>query len=244
MTNPDHQTRSRSTFLLGALVGVTALVGSAFVLTSGAGADEAPTVSVSEEAPTEHASGGGSFVVTTGDIGDVIDPAQIDELFAAFDKCLDTRLGSGADTPPTDDEWETAFEACESLLPEDSVVGFVEGSDPALDEAFAEFDRCLAEHGVDLAPEPGFEEELGGEALVVVDSADGVTTAAFGEGDGTVTITSADGRIEVVGSGDVTVDTQDFVIDDEIDAAFAACDGVLPTDGFVTASVAIDPHES
>jgi len=106
------------------------------------------------------------------------------------------------------------------------------------EDAFKDFDTCLADAGVDIPGALGgvfngvFEGQVDGlfegeffdhefedkfpldlGAVVSVMNGDSLSVAEFGDGDGTITITKTGDDISVSSTGDVTVDDIDFDID-------------------------------
>lgn len=137
-----------------------------------------------------------------------------------FDECLDTELGSvdfDDEADLTDEQWaaldaqfEAAEEACVDLLPEDVKAEWA---------AFEAFDECLADAGFG-------EDDFDHGPVVHIDTGDGGQVIEFGEAAGTVTITGDANGITVDSSGVTVID------EGEIDAAFEACEQLLPEDAF------------
>ena len=139
-----------------------------------------------------------------------------------FDECLDTQLESvdldiEDEAELTDEQWaaldaqfEAAEEACVDLLPEDVKAEWA---------AFEAFDECLADAGFG-------EGDFDHGPVVHIDTGDGGQVIEFGEATGTVTITGDANGITVDSSGVTVID------EGEIDAAFEACEQLLPEDVF------------
>ena len=142
-----------------------------------------------------------------------------------YEECIDGQLGEqdfDEDTELTDaaeiseEQWEAleaqwiaADEACFDLLPE---------SAKAEAEAFKAYDQCLTD--------AGFGDDMG-SAIVYVEDGETGQSIQFGESTGTVTITGDANGVSIATDGDVSV------IDDEaFEAAFEACDELLPEDLF------------
>lgn len=115
--------------------------------------------------------------------------------------------------------------------------------DPVLDDAWAAYDACLGENGINVMSEMVDiqEGEVGEDTgFVFVQDADQTSYAAFGEGDATITITKEGDVINVEGSGDVEIDDPtdhieaggDQEWDAEWEQAHQACEGELPDDAF------------
>ncbi len=142
-----------------------------------------------------------------------------------YEECIDGQLGEqdfDEDSELTDaaeiseEQWEAleaqwiaADEACFDLLPE---------SAKAEAEAFKAYDQCLTD--------AGFGDDMG-SAIVYVEDGETGQSIQFGESTGTVTITGDANGVSIATDGDVSV------IDDEaFEAAFEACDELLPEDLF------------
>ncbi len=146
-------------------------------------------------------------------------------------------LGGTASAQDSDIEPETpATDVAESTVSDDLDSDWEEfGSEADWEEfetAFEEFDQCLADHGITEDEEfDDFDFDA-----VVMDGEESYTTAGFGEGDGTITITKVGDDINVHTSGDVTVETfteDDFeadmeAYDEEWEQAMEACEDTLP----------------
>ncbi len=138
--------------------------------------------------------------------------------FQPFDDCIDAQLGEKTiedETELTDDEWETlesqfeaAEDACFDLLPEDT---------KAEAEAFQAYDDCLTDAGLG--------DDMG--AAIYVEDGETGQSIQFGEDGGTVTITGDATGVTVTTDGDVSV-----LDDAAFEAAFEACDELLPDDLF------------
>jgi len=138
--------------------------------------------------------------------------------FQPFDDCIDSQLGEKTiedETELTDDEWEAleaqwiaAEDACFDLLPEDA---------KAEAEAFQAYDDCLADAGLG--------DDMG--AAIYVEDGETGQSIQFGEDGGTVTITGDATGVSVTTDGDVSV-----LDDAAFEAAFEACDELLPDDLF------------
>ena len=160
------------------------------------------------------------FEAAEAECGDLL-PAEVQEEIAAwapFEECLDNQLGTvdfDEDADLTDEDWvaldaqfEAAEEACGDLLPEDIQAEMA---------AFEAFDQCLTDAGFG-------EGDFDGGPVVHIDTGDGGQIIEFGEAAGTVTITGDANGISVDSSGVTVID------EGEIDAAFEACEQLLPED--------------
>lgn len=232
-TGPARRRRSSArSGLLGAVVGVGAVVGGLTLLTAGAGAQ--PSVA-DDTATTAEAD---SAVVIGGDheLEAELEPyvACVDGVLA--DSGIDIEA-AGDEVDLTEAEWEAidaAITGCEDHLPEELAAEWAE-----LDEAFAEYDACLVDNG--LVDEGDFDEDgeydveaMESAAFVLVEDEDGSTAIEFGDGDGSISLTKVDGEISVATDGDVTSETLDWDelegdVDDESfdDEAFEVCDDIL-----------------
>jgi hypothetical protein len=138
--------------------------------------------------------------------------------FQPYDDCIDTQLGGktiDGDTELTDDEWEaleaqwiTAEDACFDRLPEEAKAEV---------EAFKAYDDCLTDAGLG--------DDMG-TAIYVEDGETG-QSIQFGEDGGTVIITGDATGVSLTTDGDVSV-----FDDAAFEAAFEACDELLPEDIF------------
>ncbi len=248
MNTPDPKPR-KGLALGSAAVGAAAILGSLLAFSGGAGAQDAPELSepaAAEVVEDTNALVGDAEIIELGD--DMIELdleldgafAEYDEAFAAYDECIENELGidfESADEAAweaiTDDAWTAADAACEDQLPQEI---------RDMNAAWENYDNCLAENGLDFSDEVLAFDEVGDEALaaefgaaVFVEDGDNFTMAEFGEADGIITITQTDGEIVVATEGDVELldeDVFDIEIDEEWEAAHAACEGELPEDAF------------
>ncbi len=234
-------TRRRGTAragLLGAAVGIGAVVGGLTLLSGGAGAQ--PTVADDTTAPAQSAEVE-AVEATEGD-------AEFDAEFESYMACVDGVLaeaGIDVDSDEMDIElseadWqalEAKVDDCDDLLPAEVLEEWAE-----LDEAYAEYDACLVDHGlIEEFDEDGEYED--GEydveaaepiAFVLVENEDGSTAIEFGDGDGEINLSKVDGEIIVATEGDVASETLNWDelegdVDDEHfdDDAFEVCDELL-----------------
>lgn len=181
----------------GAVVGVTALLGSFLVLGSGAGAQDAGSTTAPPATGEEaESSAAGS-----------VDDAALDAYFSCVEQAWDDAFDGKDDEALSDTEFEALAEsaeaaeaACESELPA--------GVD--IDEVWA-----------DLEDEWGDEFDVEELPEVAVQTADGITIVDLGEGDGTVTITKTGEDISVATDGDLTSETITW---DDLEAEFDEMD--------------------
>ncbi|MGI9641153.1 MAG: hypothetical protein ACR2N9_00070, partial [Acidimicrobiia bacterium] len=178
---------------------------------AGAGADDDPTLT--------------DALVETGEpIIERVGPeelAELDRAFELFEACLDEALGEvgfEGDEAGLDEAFEAAEVACEELLPDEVRAEIA---------AFEPFEACLdeAESGVDAID----------SGIVWLDTIDGSQAIQFGDAPGTVTLTGNAMGIEIASSSGVSL--LDEAALDELfgahDAAFEACEQLLPDDGLV-----------
>ena len=140
-----------------------------------------------------------------------------------YEECLDTQLGDmeeslfgdADDAELTDEQWQAlddawtaADQACFDLLPETAKADA---------EAFMAYDQCLSDAGLG--------DEMG--AVVFVDDGETGQSIQFGQSVGTVTITGDSSGVTVATDGDVSI-----IDDSALEAAFEACDQLLPEDLF------------
>ncbi|MEM9467235.1 MAG: hypothetical protein AAGA90_17815 [Actinomycetota bacterium] len=226
--------RRRGSVLAGALVGALALTASVVGVSAIAGAQDDSEVDEGEAAEAEEMSeedlDGVEIVELDDDDLDgeiVLDDIELDEAaWQPYDECVEAQLGdlestifgdaeeidedsiSDEDLEALDDAWMAADEACFDLLPEDAKAEV---------EAFTAYDQCLTD--------AGFSDEMG--AVVYVEDGETGQSIQFGESTGTVTITGDASGVSIATDGDVSV------LDDEaFEAAFEACDELLPEDLF------------
>ena len=240
MHTPDPTPRKRLA-LGSAAIGAAAVLGSLLVFSGGAGAQDAPelnepTTAATVEADAVDAEG---TVLELGDDMVILDDA-FDADFAAYDECIENELGIDFETADdaaweglTDDAWMAADAACEDQLPQEI---------RDMNAAWEQYDDCLAENGIDFGDEAIALEDIDDAELiedfgaaVFVEDGENFTVAEFGDADGTITITQTDGEIVVSGDGDVEILDEsafDFEVDEEWEAAHAACEGELPEDAF------------
>ena len=215
-------TRRRNIFG-GALLGAVALTASVVAVGAVAGAQDEPAVD-DEAAEMEDGTEIVELDETDLDEMDLDDDMMIeglefdDEAWAAFDECLTGQLGDldedGLEEQElTDEQWEAleqqfedAEKACEDLLPEEAKAEIA---------AFEAFDQCLADAGL-----PG-EDDFG--TVVYVEDGETGQSIQFGDTPGTVTITGDANGVSVATEGGVSV-----IDDAAFEAAFAACDDLLP----------------
>lgn len=147
-------------------------------------------------------------------------------------------------TPDAEDDAVAAESTGVEALAEDGDLTF---DDAALDEAWASYDKCLADNRIETsldAEEFELDEAALGNGSVFVDEGDEFSIADFGTGDGVITIIKEGDELTVEGSGDVEIN--EVTLDDEADweiegdwdleadaewgKAFQACEGELPDD--------------
>lgn len=259
MNTPEPKPR-KGIALGSAAFGAAAILGSLLVFSGGAGAQDSPelsepaeTVAVDEAAALEN----DVEVLEIDELDENVilmedfDP-EFDAAWAAYDECLETELGidfESADEAAweglTDEAWTAADDACEDTLPQDI---------KDMNAAWEKYDDCLAENGIDFSDEVIAIDELDDDMLVeefgaavFVEDGENFTMAEFGDSDGTITITQTDGEIVVAGEGDVEIlDEADFFdveIDEEWEAAHAACEGELPEDAFFGEAALLDEDD-
>lgn len=211
--SPEPPSRRRAGVLTGALLGAMALTAAVVGVSAIAGAQDSSADD--RKATVEVAKTTGSELDDTTAMFEEDDAA-----WAAFDQCLSDALGpidedGFEDTELTDDEWEAleaqwiaAEDACFDLLPEDA---------KAEAEAFQAYDDCLADAGLG--------DDMG--AAIYVEDGETGQSIQFGEDGGTVTITGDATGVSVTTDGDVSV-----LDDAAFEAAFEACDELLPDDLF------------
>lgn len=225
------------TGLIGAVLGVGALVGGLALATGGADAQQATTsaaVGADATAVTQAAAGADTGSIENGEI----DLEGLDAAFEAHLTCVDDVLGTDGDAEVdledlTDAEWEaleTELAACDEAL---------EPYFAELDQAYEAYEACLVDNGVvldDVDEADEYDDWEDGDwedgdyeepaAIALVENEDGSTFIEFGDGDGTVTIAKTDGEIVVSADGDVV--TENVVWEDFDDPAFEACEDLLP----------------
>jgi len=211
--SPEPPSRRRAGVLTGALLGAMALTAAVVGVSAIAGAQDSSADD--RKATVEVAKTTGSELDDT-----TVMFEEDDAAWAAFDQCLSDALGpidedGFEDTELTDDEWEAleaqwiaAEDACFDLLPEDA---------KAEAEAFQAYDDCLADAGLG--------DDMG--AAIYVEDGETGQSIQFGEDGGTVTITGDATGVSVTTDGDVSV-----LDDAAFEAAFEACDELLPDDLF------------
>ena len=153
------------------------------------------------------------------DLDDFASPENFDEL--PWDEIED---GSWESLEADFEAYEQAATACETSLPAEIQDEFA---------AATAFDACLTENGFDAT---AFDHHDSGPGVWI----DGAEEQAveFGEGAGSVTITSDGEALSVETSGDVTVltaedlDAEWEAMEAQMDAAFAACEDQLPDNPF------------
>lgn len=241
-TGPEPSRRGPArSGLVGAVVGVSALLGGLLLATGGAGAQ--PSVVGAGATPTEadHA------VTADADVDDGYG-AEFDAELEPYVACVDGILAdNGIDVEAEDEEepdlsdaqWEaieTGIADCEDLLPAEVLAEWAEA-----EEAFEAYDACLVDNDlIDGLEDGAFEdddaeyEEAESGAFVLVENEDGSTAIEFGDGDGQISLSKVDGEIVVATEGDVDVETIDW---DELEAeldgeyaedeAFEVCDELL-----------------
>ncbi len=232
--------RPRRTAIGGALLGALLVLASLLAFTGLATAqDSEPSLAPAAEADVDVDGEAATDELDEGiddELDDLDDLDEFDEGFwddealfddADFAACLDENLGIGEDADEQawetigEDRWAAAEEACEEYLPEEIVE---------LEAAFEEFEACLAEQGIDFDEEI---EALGEGPVVFVEGEDSETMAAFGDGDGSVTVTKTGDDVVVVTTGDVEQVELDFeAMDEEFEAAHEACEELLPEEVF------------
>ncbi len=190
MTSPENpdtepETPRRRSGLIGAGIGVVALIASLLAFSTLAGAQDSGSELIDpESAPVETQDDDAD---DDDDDDDDDDPTtKFEDAFKDFDTCLaDTGVGfPGALDGIFEGEFDGPFTG--------EIEGFFEG----------EFDGEFGDK---------FPGDLG--AIVSVMDGDSLSIAEFGDGDGTVTITKSGDDISVSSTGDVTVDDIDFDID-------------------------------
>ena len=211
--SPEPPSRRRAGVLTGGLLGAMALTAAVVGVSAIAGAQDSSADD--RKATVEVAKTTGSELDDTTAMFEEDDAA-----WAAFDQCLSDALGpidedGIKDAELTDDEWEAleaqwiaAEDACFDLLPEDA---------KAEAEAFQAYDDCLADAGLG--------DDMG--AAIYVEDGETGQSIQFGEDGGTVTITGDATGVSVTTDGDVSV-----LDDAAFEAAFEACDELLPDDLF------------
>ena len=215
--SPNHSTEPpshrRAGVLTGALLGAMALTAAVVGVSAIAGAQDSSADD--RTATVEMAKTTGSELDDT-----TVMFEEDDAAWAAFDQCLSDALGpidedGFEDIELTDDEWEAleaqwiaAEDACFDLLPEDA---------KAEAEAFQAYDDCLTDAGLG--------DDMG--AAIYVEDGETGQSIQFGEDGGTVTITGDATGVTVTTDGDVSV-----LDDAAFEAAFEACDELLPDDIF------------
>ncbi len=245
---PHSSTSTAKAGLLGGLVGAVGLAVSVVVLSSTAGASSERPADELVPTPAE------AEVIVEAD-EDV--PAGYEAAYSCFDDVAE-KFGldfeSDIDEEIVDaidwDALDAESEKCNDLFPQD-----VQDQIAAEEAQFEEYNICVS----DAFSAAGFDGDIDGEGILVeeldfdgivsVFDGDEETLAAFGEGDGSITITKAGDEIAVSTNGDVTVET--FALEDleanfaeeadamfeddpafeEFDAALAGCDDELP-EGF------------
>ena len=191
--NPDNEPEAprRRSGLIGAGIGVVAVVASLLAFSTLAGAQDSgsdlvdPDPALADDA--DDADPDPALAETDADDAGV---AKFEDAFRAFDTCL---ADAGVGFP----------DVLDGVFP-DVLDGLFEGE---FDGVFkGEFDGLF---------EGEFEDEFPVDlgAIVSVMNGDSLSVAEFGDGDGTVTITKTGDEISVSSTGDVTVDDIDFDID-------------------------------
>ncbi len=247
-TEPHRTTSVRSVALgvLGAL-----LVAGLVVTVDLAGADAEPALD------TVDATGpAGPVDPTDADASADGGPADDagDDPWIAYEACVDSHLdAAGVVDPyawpdpsadPSDDDtvtlelpdpalfdtfdqaWDAADRACRDRLPDD-----LRAELEAWDAYDACIDRELRARGL-LDDGPPVDIPL----TVSVDGPSGFQIVELGDGPATVTITSDGSTVEVSVDGDAelvdltALDAEAAIFDEEFEAAFAACDPLLPAD--------------
>lgn len=236
MTSPENadtepEAPRRRSGLIGASIGVVALVASLLAFSTLAGAQDSSSQLVDPDPAQVEAQDDDADAEGDGDTDDYLLPegvkdeiAKFDDAFKEFDTCL---ADAGVGFP---DELDGLFEG-----------GF--------DGPFkGELDGIFEGHLFDGEFEDKFPVDLG--AIVSVMDGDSLSVAEFGDGDGTVTITKTGDDISVSSTGDVTVDDIEFDMDGmELDGldfdlelgelgeefqafedALSSCEESLPTD--------------
>ncbi len=230
-------TSTRRRHAVTAAITSVVLVGGVIAGTQFASADE-PTLEPDDtDEPAVEAAD--TSDVDGHDETDPTDADEHDEAWAAHEACMGEQLGIdlGGDEPTdaeldaldaiTDERWDAADAACDSLLPEEILAELA---------AFEEYEQCLDEQlgelGIEFVDEPY-------HGSVVVEGVDDVEFFDFGDGDGTVTITKVGDAITTSTDGDVTVVDLD-ALDAEWeeheaawDQAHEACESLLPEDAFI-----------
>ena len=218
---PPAATRRRG-LALGAALGAAALVASILGVTTIAGAQDDPATGPVIESTIDDADTGvdAGEAEPLPDFDDNIDWDDVDPAWVAFDECIETALADidwdsvdendDTDWAAIDARYEQAEADCKDLLPDDVKAEW---------EAWEPFDQCLTDAGFG----PAASMETG--PVVYVETGDGGQTIEFGDTPGSVTITGDADGVSVSTEGGVRV-----VDEAEIDAAFEACEALLPDD--------------
>ncbi|MEO0492946.1 MAG: hypothetical protein AAF081_05990 [Actinomycetota bacterium] len=212
----------RRTVFGGAVLGAMALTASVFAVGAVAGAQDEPAVDGDEPAEIDEMDlevDETEFDDTEFDDTEFDDTEFDDEAWAAFDECITGQLGdfdedelerelTDADWEALEQQFEEAEKACEGELPEEVKAELAK---------FEAYDQCLTDAGL-----PG-EEAIG--TIVYIEGDEGGEAIQFGDIAGTVTITGDSSGVTVATEGGVTsFDEEAF------EAAFEACDDLLPED--------------
>jgi len=251
-----RSTAQYTTHLRVVFAAIAVLCAAILFITDQAGAQDTPTIApvVTTVDAADAAEDDGDVVtmVTTAADTDTAEPvanfavavdvdadneafADLEEIFAPFDDCMDAELGDIEEADITDEALDAAFTACDPLIPAE----FAEW-----DEQFEDFEACMADQDLDEFfedmdaewDEHGWDEDVWNEdawpATITLFDGDDLQVATFGEADGSVSITQVDGELVVTSTGDITVETLSV---DDLDAEFAAfeaaaaaCDPLLP----------------
>jgi len=211
--SPEPPSRQRAGVLSGALLGAMALTAAVVGVSAIAGAQDSSADD--RKATVEVAKTTGSELNDT-----TVMFEEDDAAWAAFDQCLSDALGpidkdGFEDIELTDDEWE-ALEA-QWIAVEDACFDLLSEDAKAVAEAFQAYDDCLTDAGLG--------DDMG--AAIYVEDGETGQSIQFGEDGGTVTITGDATGVTVTTDGDVSV-----LDDAAFEAAFEACDELLPDDLF------------